>query len=178
MSAPQGSAEDGRPPKVERTRTLFHLALGALITGAFYLLLIDTLYVPELYAAVFAVVVGAFGYEATREQGFAEVSFRKRLVWRLPRALLRVPGDLARLLVLACAQLMDPRSRRGVLRSLPFDHGGESSRDAGRRALAEYAGAISPNTIVIGVDPDRDLILAHQLRPSGGSDAIDVLHAG
>ena len=59
---------------------------------------------------------------------------------------------------------------------MPFRHGaGESRREAARRALAESFGSLAPNTIVIGIDPERDLILAHQLDLHGGPEAVDVL---
>ena len=48
----------------------------------------------------------------------------------------------------------------------------------GRRALAESFGSFAPNTIIVGVDADRELILAHQLRPSGGPEALDLLGLG
>jgi hypothetical protein len=48
----------------------------------------------------------------------------------------------------------------------------------GRSALAESLGSFAPNTIVIGVDPERELILGHQLRRTGGDEAIDVLGLG
>jgi hypothetical protein len=44
--------------------------------------------------------------------------------------------------------------------------------------MAESLGSFAPNTIVIGIDPDRERILVHQLRASGGRDAIDVLELG
>ena len=63
-----------------------------------------------------------------------------------------------------------------MLRAIPFRHGSEqNARDAARRALAESLGSLAPNTIVIGIDPERDLILAHQLRCRGGVDDVDVL---
>ncbi len=76
-------------------------------------------------------------------------------------------------------QLVRPRSERGALRAVPFDFGErDSPRDAGRRALGEALGSLAPNTIVVGIDPEHNLILAHQLYLSGGSDAVDVLGLG
>ena len=49
---------------------------------------------------------------------------------------------------------------------------------AGRRALAESLGSFAPNTIVVGVDPEQELILGHQLRRRGGDEAIDILDLG
>ena len=49
---------------------------------------------------------------------------------------------------------------------------------AGRRALAESLGSLAPNTIVIGVDPERKLLLVHQLHARADRDELDVLRLG
>jgi hypothetical protein len=78
----------------------------------------------------------------------------------------------------AIAQLRHPQPTRGVFRAVPFRSGDDEAREGGRRALAESFGSLAPNTIVIGVDPERELLLGHQLRPGGGAEAIDVLELG
>ena len=52
---------------------------------------------------------------------------------------------------------------RGQFRAVPFK-AGTSESDRGRYALTEIVGSLAPNTIVIGVDVDSDLLLVHQLR--------------
>ena len=54
----------------------------------------------------------------------------------------------------------------------------DSAEDVGRHALTEWFGSVAPNAIVIGVDPDRELLLVHQLRRQGGADEFDVLRLG
>jgi hypothetical protein len=150
--------------------------VGIVLGGAFYLLLIDTLDLPELFAGAGATVLAALAFEATREQGFAEMAVRPAMLARIWRPLARVPPDVARVSFAALAQLLRPRRRRGTLRAFDFQHGGPGrATDAARRALAESAGSLAPNTIVIGVDPERNLILAHQLRREGSVDSVDVL---
>jgi hypothetical protein len=39
-------------------------------------------------------------------------------------------------------------------------------------------GSLAPNTVVIGVDPDRDLLLVRQLHRQGGREQLDVLGLG
>jgi hypothetical protein len=151
-------------------------AVGFAITGAFYLLLIDTAEEPELYAGAAVALVGAAAFAAGRQQGFAEASPGSGWLRQSWRVLVRIPADVWRVSLAALEQLVRPRASRGVLRAVPFRHGeGESGREVGRRALAEGLGSLAPNTIVIGIDPERDLILAHQLRRSGGPESIDVL---
>ncbi len=169
------SGSDGRPPQIARSRRVA-LALGFLFAGAFYLLLIDITDLPELYAGAGAAILAAAGFEAGREQGFAEMSSTPRLLLRAWRAFARIPPDVLRVCLAIFQQLVHRRAERGTLRAVPFDFGSpDSPRDAGRRALAEALGSLAPNTIVVGIDPDRNLILAHQLYPSGGANAVDVL---
>ena len=94
----------------------------------------------------------------------------------MTRLFARVPADVVRVSAATLAQLVHRRARRGVLRAIPFRHGTvEGQRDIGRRALAQALGSLGPNTIVIGIDRERDLLLVHQLRRSGDADSIDLL---
>jgi hypothetical protein len=96
--------------------------------------------------------------------------------------LIRVPGDIAGVSIAALVQLTARRASYGALRAVPFGDreggGDDPATAAGRRALAEALGSLTPNTIVLGVDVERRLILAHELRPGRGRDSIDVLRLG
>ena len=160
-------------------RRLARFAVGFALAAAFYLLLIDTTSLPELYAGAAIALLGAAGFATAHEQQRSEPSFRGAWLLRAWWALARVPGDCVRLAEELAAQLLTRRRERGVLRAVPFRHGGQdSSVDIGRRAATELLGSLAPNTIVIGVDPGTDLLLVHQLRRSGGRDQIDVLGLG
>jgi hypothetical protein len=59
------------------------------------------------------------------------------------------------------------RRVRGTWHAVPLRHGREGNpRDAARRALAIAAVSVSPNSVVVGVDPDRDELVFHQLSSS------------
>jgi hypothetical protein len=152
---------------------------GWLLAGAFYLLLIDTTDLPELLVAAGAAALAATGFELAREQQTVG-GLRARLAWlaRAHRPLRYVPGDVAALTVLAFRQLLRPQPSHGVFRTVPFRCGEDQKLETGRCALAESLGSFSPNTIIVGVDAERELILGHQLRPGGGREAIDVLGLG
>jgi len=53
-----------------------------------------------------------------------------------------------------------------VLRSIPFDGGGNSARASARRALALIFTTTPPNFIVIGIDGNKASMLVHQVEPS------------
>jgi hypothetical protein len=149
------------------------------LAAGFYLLLIDITVLPELYAGLAAALIAAAGCEVARLGGLGGTSVRPKWVLRGWRAVAHVPGDVWWVSVAALEQLVAPQRRRGVLRAVAFDFGEpDQAADAGRRALAEALGSLTPNSIVIGIDQERNLILVHQLRRTGGAEALDVLQLG
>lgn len=147
--------------------------------GAFYLLLIDTTTSPELYAGAAATLVAALVGAGARRTGVRGAAVRLGWVARGWKALAQVPGDVFWVSLAALAQLVAPRRTRGVWRAVPFAFGdADDAGDMGRRALAEVMGSLAPNMIVVGIDEERNLILAHQLRRSGPSERIDVIGLG
>jgi hypothetical protein len=158
-------------------RRLALFLAGFAFAGAFYLLLVDTTSLPELYVLVGVALLAALAFEASREQGFPEARFSLRSLARAWRAFAQVPLDTGLLCREAVAQLAQRKRRRGQFRAVPF-RAGPSEHDRGRYALTEIVGSLAPNTIVIGIDADSDLLLVHQLRRNGDRHDIDVLELG
>jgi hypothetical protein len=152
--------------------------LGAVVGGAFYLLLIDTVSLPELYAGLGATGLAAAAYELSREQGLAEAFLAPAWLARAWRVLVRVPTHIALVCFEAVRQPFARAPRRGSFRVVGFGACGEDAADAGRRALAEALGSLAPNTIVVGLDTERKLLLVHQLHHQGGRDELDPLRLG
>ena len=151
---------------------------GPLAGAAFYLLLIDTTSLPELYAGAGAVAIAAAVHEVARRQRIAEAVIRPVWLRRGWRLLWAIPAQSTIVAAEAILQLGRRSPHRGALRTTPFRCTGGEGHDLGRRALAEGVGSLAPNTIVIGVDSERELLLVHQLRVSGDADALDVLGLG
>jgi multisubunit Na+/H+ antiporter MnhE subunit len=159
-------------------RRLALILLGALIGGAFYLVLIDTTSLPELYVLAGAALIAGLAFAVSREEGLVEATITPGLLVRSWRAIASIPLQSAIVSWEALAQLAARDPSRGGFRAVPFRAGTSASRDVGRRALAQAFGSLAPNTIVIGVDDERDLLLVHQLRPRGSRDELDVLGIG
>lgn len=152
---------------------------GWLAAAALYLLLIDITDLPELLVGAGAAVLAATGLELAREQAIVGENVRLRWLARLHRPLLTVPRDIAVVSWLALRAVVHRPASQGTFRVLPFAGGDEDDlRRSGRVALAEAAGSLAPNTFVVGIDERRQLILAHQLRPTEGREAIDPLGLG
>jgi hypothetical protein len=174
MSSPDSTSRSRRPaPRI------IAWAGGFVLAGALYLLLIDTATLPELIVGAVAAALAASGFELAREEGeVGGLTARLRWLLTLHRAVKSVPTDIATLSLLAFRQLVRPKAVNGTFRAVPFRCGDDEDLETGRRAMAEAFGSFSPNTIIVGVDGERELILGHQLRPRGGREAIDVLRLG
>jgi multisubunit Na+/H+ antiporter MnhE subunit len=144
-----------------------------LAAAAVWLLLVDLTSIPELATGAAVATIATLGSELVRASGIARSRPDARGVARAWKPISRAPVDLG-LVVLAIAT-----RRRGRLRAIPFRHGGDDPADHGRRAMAEGLGSFAPNTIVLGIDRRRDLIIAHQLvTTSTPKQAIDPLDLG
>lgn len=174
MSSPDSGKAASRLPRRAAAWTT-----AGLLAGGLYLLLIDTTSLPELIVAVGAAAIAATGFELAREQETAGgATARLRWLATIHRALVKVPKDIALVSFMAVRQLVRPQRVNGTFRAVPFGCGPDHDIEIGRRAMAEAFGSFAPNTIIIGVDVERELILGHQLRRTGGADAIDVLGLG
>jgi multisubunit Na+/H+ antiporter MnhE subunit len=137
-----------------------------LILAALYLAIDDSVLVPELVVGAFAAAVGATG--ATLVHRERRVLLRGELRWlrAMPRALAGLVGDLWPLARVLVQRGLLRRGGAGVTVEVPFDATGDSPRDTARRAVTEALGSLAPNTIVVRIDADRDVLVAHQLVPT------------
>ncbi|MGI8493035.1 MAG: monovalent cation/H+ antiporter complex subunit F, partial [Acidimicrobiales bacterium] len=133
-----------------------------------------TLAVPELLAGALAAGLGATTAVVARAR--LRISWRwLRLAWRPAAQML---PDTVMLIVALWRRLVRRREVTGSLRVLRFDAGGDGPTDAARRGLAEAAGSLAPNTYVVGVDRDADVIVVHQLVATGRRVDADPLELG
>jgi multisubunit Na+/H+ antiporter MnhE subunit len=153
------------------------IALATWIAlAAVWMLLVDNESLPELLVGAGAVCMATVGSELVRAQRIAQVRFPATALLRLWRPLARVPLDVGIVLWTLVRQLVERKRERGSLRALRFRASADTAGDNGRRALAELAGSLAPNTIVIGIDRRRNLILAHQLERRGdAASSLDSL---
>ncbi|MBO0768907.1 MAG: hypothetical protein J2O48_09515 [Solirubrobacterales bacterium] len=153
-------------------------ALITLAAAGFYLLLVDTASVSEFVACAVTVALAASGFLLARGRGVAGASISLSRLLGVGHVLVRIPRDVAIVCAEGLAQCVKPRKPRGSVRVISFAAGAEGSGDRGRAALAEALGSLAPNTIVIGVDDQRELLVVHQLRHGGGRRDLDPLGLG
>jgi multisubunit Na+/H+ antiporter MnhE subunit len=164
------------PARVARTVS-FVLATW-LCLAAVWMLLVDNESLPELLVGAGVVCIATVASELVRTQSQVKVAIRPQLLRRLWKPLARIPLDAGIVMWALVQQLRERRPERGTLRAVGFRTPDDPEGNA-RRALAELAGSLAPNTIVIGVDTRRRLILAHQLVPTDDPESkLDPMELG
>ncbi len=123
----------------------------------------DSLQPDELLAGAGAAALAALAAEAVTSQAAVRLRIRPR--WLL--AAVRLPGDVGRdtwLLFGALVRLLlrrePPHSEFAVL---PVRYGGGTPHGETRRVLLTWAGSLAPNTFVLGMDAERDVMVVHRL---------------
>ncbi len=140
---------------------------GALVCWfclfVFYSWLISKVQLQQIIAAALVGLVVAIGMTALSRSAGLGLKIRLRwlglLAWRLPAKVLH---DL-RLLAAAFGRALAGRKAAGRFKQIPFDLGGEGPASAARRALVTVGVSVPPNTIAVGTDANKRVLMAHQL---------------
>ena len=128
----------------------------------------DSIGLAELGAGAAVAALAALLTEVALHQ--AGVHLRLRLRWlagayRLPGQVLGDTVLVFRALARQLARGEDPPSG---FRELPVRYGDDSDAGVTRRVLLVGASSLAPNTFVLGLDEDRDIMVVHQLVPNQG----------
>jgi len=138
---------------------------------SFWVILDDSVALDELLAGAGAAALAAFLAELVSYQ--AATRFRLRVEWLLPA--LRLPGQVARDTVIVFAAL-GRRLLRGEqppsgFREIPVPFGGRGDEDVTRRVLLVGGRSVAPNTFVLGIDSELNVMIVHQLVANEGEAA-------
>jgi multisubunit Na+/H+ antiporter MnhE subunit len=146
---------------------------------AFWVMLDDSIATDELLAGAGAAALAALLAEQVTYQ--AASRFRMRISWLVPA--LRLPGEVAGDMVIVYAalwrRLAGGQQPDSAFAELPARFGDDTGAGVTRRTLLIGGRSLAPNTFVLGIDPERDVMVVHQLvagrRPDGpdGPDGSD-----
>jgi multisubunit Na+/H+ antiporter MnhE subunit len=167
MSASPPSPDRPGPRGAVRAWAVWWALLAAL-----WLALVDTVVLPELVAGAVAAAIAATGAVLVRAQ--RRVLLRPRAAWLRAawRAFARVPLDLGPLAAALWRRGVRRRDERGALVEVPYAAVGDDARAAAHRVLTQTLGSLGPNTIVVGVERERRVLLVHQLVPTDDPAAL------
>lgn len=169
-SSVEPSAGGGRPATPLARRIGAWLVWWVLLMS-FWVVLDDSTHVDELLAGAGAAALGAFLAELAAGQ--TQTRFRARIEWLAPAV--RLPADVARDLVIVFAALWR-RLARGEepdsgFRQLPVRYGPDTAEGQTRRVLLVGGRSVAPNSFVLGLDAERDVMVVHQLVVTEGEPA-------
>jgi multisubunit Na+/H+ antiporter MnhE subunit len=139
-----------------------------ILMMALWVMLDDSIQFDELLAGAGAAAIAASAAELAAYQ--ASVRYRPRLGWRMAAEIVRLPAEVARdtLIVFGALarMLVTGRAPEGGYAEVPA--GGPDGEAGG--VLLTGIRSLAPNTFVVGVDAERDVLLVHRL-VSGGASA-------
>jgi multisubunit Na+/H+ antiporter MnhE subunit len=138
------------------------LAWWVLLMGL-WVAIDDSIGLAELGAGAGAAALAALLTEAALHQADSRLTVRLRWLaaaWRLPGQVL---GDTVLVFRALARQLARGEPPRSGFRELPVRAGSRDAEDVTRRVLLVGAHSLAPNTVVLGIDQDRDVMVVHQL---------------
>jgi multisubunit Na+/H+ antiporter MnhE subunit len=123
----------------------------------------DNIGLAELGGGAGAAALAALLTETALHQAGTPITVRVRWLaaaWRLPGQVL---GDTVLVFRALGRQLIRGETPDSGFRERPVRAGGDSSADVTRRVLLVGANSLAPNTVVLGIDEERDVMIVHQL---------------
>lgn len=137
---------------------------------SFWIMLDDSIRSDELLAGAAAAALAALLAEVVTYQ--AATRFRMRIEWLAPA--LTLPGQLVHDMVVVYGALWR-RLVRGeqppsAFIELPTRFGDDSAEGVTRRVLLVGGTSVAPNTFVLGIDKETDVMVVHRLVARGEGD--------
>ena len=129
-----------------------------------WLLLTSTVNAAEAIVGFGASVIAATATELVRST--RTFGFRPRLRWLRAAAGLpfRIATDSVSVFRALVLHVSRRKRVRGSLHAIPFRHGRDgNARESARRGLAIVGVTMSPNSVVLEIDPERNELVVHQL---------------
>jgi multisubunit Na+/H+ antiporter MnhE subunit len=123
----------------------------------------DNIGLAELGGGAGAAALATLLTETALHQAGTPITVRVRWLaaaWRLPGQVL---GDTVLVFRALGRQLIRGETPDSGFRERPVRAGGDSSADVTRRVLLVGANSLAPNTVVLGIDEERDVMIVHQL---------------
>jgi multisubunit Na+/H+ antiporter MnhE subunit len=138
---------------------------------SFWVILDDSIALDELLAGAGAAALAAFLAELVTYQAAARVRLRAEWLARVIELPGRVAGDTVIVLAALWRRVAHGEEPPSGFRVLPARYGDDTAEGKTRRALLIGSRSIAPNAIAVGIDPDRDVMLVHQLVVNEGEAA-------
>ena len=160
-----------RRQQVPAARRVVAWLVWWVLLMSFWVVVDDSIARDELLAGAGAAALGAFLAELVSYQ--AATRFRMRAEWLTPalRLPLQVVLDTGIVFGALWRRLARGEEPSSGFRELPARFGDDTDEGVTRRMLSVGGRSVAPNTFVLGIDRDRDVMIVHQLVVSEGKAA-------
>lgn len=167
MTSPLAGEPRERQYRASAARRAGSWLIWWVLMMSFWIMLDDSIRIDELLAGAAAAALAALLAEVVTYQ--AATRFRMRIEWLGPA--LGLPGQLVRDMVVVYGALWR-RLARGeqppsAFLELPARFGDDSAEGVTRRVLLVGGMSVAPNTFVLGLDKETDVMVVHRLVASG-----------
>lgn len=156
-------------PRESSSRRVWPVSARALSFGVAWMILewimlVDGTKLHEMLVGIVCIALSAVFVSRALQLSFELPILRWRdilTIWRLPGM---VAADAWTVILLLLKDLLHLEPAGSVYRATGFHTSKEDRVLIGRRALATMYTTCTPNSIVIGIDPEQSKMLAHQLK--------------
>jgi multisubunit Na+/H+ antiporter MnhE subunit len=164
----------GEPRRPEATSVTRRIGAGLVwwvLLMSFWVILDNSIEPDELLAGAGAAALGAFLAELACYQ--AATRFRMRIEWAA--GVLSLPGQVAGDMIIVFTALwrclVHGQQPASGFRQVPVRYGSDTPEGETRRTLLVGGRSVAPNSFVLGIDADRDVMIIHQLVVDQGEPA-------
>ncbi|HTX29874.1 MAG TPA: Na+/H+ antiporter subunit E [Solirubrobacteraceae bacterium] len=155
---------------------LAQTGLRAVALFALWLLLVDATDSPNMITGAVCAVIFATLSTVVHSLRVDRASLRPGMLRYVHRSFRLLVTDTARVTWALIAHALLRCPSPGHFRAARYRATGEAPTDVARRILTEWGASLGPNRYVIGIDPENNLLLVHELVWSEGP--LDPLELG
>ena len=145
------------------TRRIGSWLVWWVLMMSFWVIIDDSIATDELLAGAGAAALAALLAEVVTYQ--AATRFHMRIRWLVPA--FGLPRQVARDLVIVYGALwrclVHGEQPPSAFMELPARFGDDTPEGVTRRTLLVGGSSVAPNTFVLGIDPERDVMVVHRL---------------
>lgn len=151
-------------------------AIEFVILFGLWMMFVSQTQTNEMVAGLAAALIGAVADATLKATGYAK--FKPKFKWLLLitwEVWYVLSGTWA--IMVALARHLAGKKSEAQFKAVKFDAGGDDAESWARRTLVTAYATIPPNFIVLGVDVDKDILLVHQVSPTGVPEIAKQLGA-
>ena len=163
VTGPLAGEPRERRPDVSLARRVRSWLVWWVLMMSFWVMLDDSIATDELLAGAGAAALAALLAEVVTYQ--AATRLRIRVTWLIPA--LSLPGQVVRdtgiIYHALWRRLVHGEEPPSAFLELPARYGNDTPEGMTRRTLLVGGTSVAPNTFVLGIDPERDVMVVHRL---------------